>query len=119
MNRKVIVGLLSLSLILFVASTAFANLESLKHKYIMRGAILEVNGDTAYLCIGSAEGAKVGQELTVVRFARSPGGGPRQPVHYDRQEIGMVKITQIVDEHMAYAKIISGKAEEHDIVELK
>jgi hypothetical protein len=30
-----------------------------------------------------------------------------------------VQITEIVDEHMANAKIISGEAKEHDVVELK
>ncbi len=119
MNRKIIVGVLSLSLMLFVVSVAFAGLGSLKHKYLMRGQILEVNADTAYLCIGSADGAEVGQELTVYRFIRTGSPGPRSSVSYKREETGKVKITEIVDEHMANAKIISGKARQHDVVELK
>jgi hypothetical protein len=119
MKRKVIVGVLSLSLMLFVVSAGFASLESLHHEYIMRGQILEVNGDTAYLCIGSADGAQVGQELTVYRFIKTGSPGPETQVYYKREETGKVKITEIVHEHMANAKIISGQAKEHDVVELK
>jgi hypothetical protein len=116
MNRKVIIGLLVLS---FMFLAAVAESASFKHKYIMRGQILEVNGDTAYLCIGSADGAKVGQKLTVYRFVRTGSLGPHTSVRYNRQETGKVQITEIVDEHMANAKIISGEAREHDVVELK
>ena len=119
MNRKIIVGVLSLSLMLFVVSAGFAGLESLKHEYIMRGQILEVSEGTAYLCIGSADGAKVGQELTVYRFMKTGSPGPKTQVYFKREETGKVKITEIVDEHMANAKIISGQVKEHDVVELK
>lgn len=85
----------------------------------MRGQILEVNGDRAYLCIGSADGAQVGQDLTVYRFIKTGRLGPRTSVNYKREEIGEVKISEIVDEHMANAKIISGQVKEHDVVELK
>ena len=119
MIRKSFVGYLSLSLILIVALAGCASLETAGHKYIMRGQILEVDGDTAYLCIGSADGAKVGQELTVYRVLRIGTPGQRTTVRYERKQAGKVRITEIVDEHMANAKIISGQAKENYIVELE
>ena len=38
---------------------------------------------------------------------------------FKREEVGKVKILEIVDEHMANAKILSGEAKVNDIVELK
>lgn len=119
MNRKVIIGLLSLSFIFVVALAGCATLETAGHKYIMRGQILEMSGDTAYLCIGSADGATVGQELTVYKFVRTGSLSSKTSLRYKRELTGKVKITEIVDEHMANAKIISGEARENYIVELE
>jgi hypothetical protein len=84
------------------------------HKYLMKGNIIETYNSDIYLCIGSNDGAEVGQELdvykiTIISKARST---------FQREHTGKVKITEIVDEHFAKAKVISGKAEKHDIVEL-
>ncbi|MBP1709664.1 MAG: hypothetical protein H6Q47_197, partial [Deltaproteobacteria bacterium] len=35
-----------------------------------------------------------------------------------KEEVGKVKIEEIVDQHMANAKIITGEVKVHDIVEL-
>ena len=118
MNKKVI-GALGLAIILFTASPGFASLASLAHKYIMRGQILEMNGNTAYLCIGSADGAKVGQVLNVFKFTKTSAFTPKTTIMYRRDEVGEIKITKIVDVHMAYAKVISGEASQNDVVELK
>jgi len=79
---------------------------------------LKLPTGTIYLCVGTSEGAKVGQELTVVRFVKMGNTGPKgQPV-FKKEEVGKVKITEIVDEHMANATIVSGEAKVNDIVEL-
>jgi hypothetical protein len=96
--------------------TSCATLETARHNYIMRGQILEATADGVYLCIGSADGAEVGQELKVYRFVRVP---PIKSIpNYKREETGTVKITEIVDEHFAKAKILTGEAKENYIVEL-
>jgi hypothetical protein len=107
--------------VIFLAATAgHASLESAGHKYIMRGQILEVTGDMVYLCIGSSEGAQVGQEYAVVKFIKVPNPNSKSPwPYFNREEAGVVKITEIVDEHMARAKIVSGVAKENYMVELK
>jgi hypothetical protein len=80
----------------------------------MKGSIIETYDSYIYLCIGSNDGAEVGQELDVYKIrtiskARST---------FQREHAGKVKITEIVDEHFAKAKVISGKAAKNDVVEL-
>lgn len=102
--------------IIAIFITSCATLETARHKYIMRGQILDVTADGVYLCIGSADGAEVGQELKVYRIVRVP---PIKTIpNYRREETGTVKITEIVDEHFAKAKILTGEARENYIVEL-
>ncbi len=84
------------------------------HKYVMKGSILEASADNVYLCVGTKDGAKVDQELDVYRFTRVATARPT----FQRVLVGKVKITEIVDEHMANAKVISGTAEKGDVVEL-
>jgi predicted small secreted protein len=116
MDKKILISILAAAFLL----AGCATLESAGHKYIMRGQILEVTGDTVYLCIGSSDGAKVGQEYAVVKFVKVPKPYDKPPVPYfKREETGVVKITEIVHEHMANAKIVSGAAKENDMVELK
>jgi hypothetical protein len=108
----------ALVLVLFVVSTSFAG--SVYHKYIMRGTVLESIDGKIYLCVGTSDGAKAGQELTVVRFLKTGATpGLKEQPRFERKEVGKVKILEIVDEHMANAKILSGEAKVNDIVELK
>lgn len=95
-----------------------ASMGTAYHKYVMRGQILEVTGDEVYLCIGSRDGARVGDELEVVKFS-SAGGNPKAGPMFRRDKTGMVRITAIVDEHYARATIISGRAGANSVVELE
>lgn len=115
MKAKFII--ITLSIVLFFVITSCATVETARHQYIMRGQILEATDEGVYLCIGSADGAEVGQELKVYKFVKIPLR-PKQP-NYKREETGTVKITEIVDEHYAKAKIITGEAGVNSIVELR
>ncbi|WAC07839.1 MAG: hypothetical protein OS130_01155 [Thermodesulfobacteriota bacterium] len=102
----------------FVVSTT--NAGSVYHKYLMKGSVLEVSDSMAYICVGTKDGAKAGQELNVVRYVKTEATpGPKEQPMFKREEVGKLKIEKIVDEHMANAKIISGDVKVHDIVELK
>ena len=116
-SRNLVSGMLVVLLILMAGC---ATLDSAKHKYIMRGQVLEVTGDTAYLCIGSHDGAQVGQEYTVYRFVKVPNPYARHGAQYSfkREETGKIKITEIVDEHMATAKVLAGQVAANYVVEL-
>ena len=96
-----------------------ASLQTAGHKYIMRGQVLEVSNSTAYLCVGTKDGAQIGQEFVVYRFERTPSVNPKSTApSYKRVETGKIKITEIVDEHMATAKILSGSVKSNDVAEL-
>ncbi len=84
------------------------------HGYLMKGSIIEASNSEVYLCIGSKDGASVGQELDVYKIIRVTRARPT----YRQEYAGKVKITEIIDEHFAKATVISGKAEKDDIVEL-
>ncbi|MEI6412675.1 MAG: hypothetical protein WCP34_00245 [Pseudomonadota bacterium] len=90
---------------------------SVVHQAAMRGQILDVTDGETYLCIGSHDGAQVGQELTVQRFTRI--SGVKGSWNFRKDATGIVKITEIVDEHFAKAKILTGKVGVNDIVELE
>lgn len=118
MKLQMITKILLAALLLIAAGCAA--LESKGHKYVMRGQILEVADSMAYLCLGSADGAQVGQEYAVYKFIKSPTANPKsmQP-SYKKEESGTVKIVEIMDEHMAKAKVLSGQVETNNVVELK
>ncbi|MEE9913956.1 MAG: hypothetical protein K4571_19775 [Deltaproteobacteria bacterium] len=83
----------------------------------MKGSIIEKTDGGVYLCVGSKDGAVVGQELNVYKVVFT-GKVKSETPSFRRDKIGKVKITEIVDEHFAKATIVSGKAERNDVVEL-
>ncbi len=117
MRKRTIVN--ALLALLFVVAAGCATLESAEHKYVMKGQILNVSDGQAYLCIGSADGAKSGQQFPVYRYIALPGAGPKQQFpSFKREEVGTVKIKEVVDVHYATATIVSGDIKEHDVAEL-
>lgn len=111
MKNGTVVGVL---LVILVTAMGCATMEAARHKYLMRGQVLEVHDGTAYLCLGTEQGAQVGQVFTVRRYVRT--GGPRGG-GYRVDLVGKVKITE-VESHMANAKIVSGDVRANDIVDL-
>jgi hypothetical protein len=92
----------------------------LRHEYLMKGQVLEVKGDEAYVCIGSSEGAKEGQEFPVYRYIKSPENIlTEKRLSYKREQVGEVKISRIEDEHFAWATVISGDVKANDSAEVK
>lgn len=105
--------------ILFMFAAGCATMQAVEHKYFMKGQVLDVSDSEAYLCIGSAEGAKAGQEFPVFRYVKLPFAGPKQTTpSFKREEVGSVKITQVVDVHYARATILSGDIKVNDVAEL-
>jgi len=111
--------IMPVSLVVLFIMTSCASIEKAGHSYIMRGQVLESTSDGVYLCIGSADGASVGQEYKAYKFLRIPVSAKSAQPNYKREETGTVKITDIVDEHYAKAKILSGEVKENYIVELR
>jgi hypothetical protein len=106
----------STMLLILLLAMGCATMETAKHQYFMRGQVLEVRDGTAYLCLGTEQGAQVGQVFAVKRYVRiglQRGGQPQ----YKVDSVGTVRITE-VESHMANASIVSGDVRANDIVEL-
>jgi hypothetical protein len=88
------------------------------HRHFMAGRILESTAGGVYLCIGSADGAIAGQRLEVVRTVRGHTGPKQVGPSTRRQEVGEVRIDQVVDGHFARATVISGRPRKGDVVRL-
>ncbi|MBA4418053.1 MAG: hypothetical protein C0392_09110 [Syntrophus sp. (in: bacteria)] len=84
----------------------------------MKGHVIETTATKVYLCIGSKDGANVGQELDVYRVAVIPDPSNVSPRTFKRELTGKVRITAVVDEHFAEAVIVSGSAQVPSLVEL-
>ena len=96
-------------------------MESERHKLLMKGQILDVIDNSAYLCIGSKDGAEVGDQFTVYKFTRTGNPNLEYAGHpyYKRDVVGKIKIIEIFDEHMAKANILSGEVKPNYFVELE
>jgi hypothetical protein len=104
--------------VFFIVAAGCASMETAGHKYIMKGQILEVNNREAYVCIGSANGAKAGQEIPVYRYVKTGILGEKHRPSYKRELVGVVKITEVVDEHFANAAVLRGDVQANDLAEL-
>ena len=110
MNLKSAVSLILATFVIFLMFSC----ATFYHSYLMKGSIIEASDSEVYLCIGSKDGASVGQELDVYKIIQRQS----KTAPFRREYAGKVKITEIIDDHFAKATVISGKAEKNDIVEL-
>ena len=111
----------ALLVLLVVALAGCSRMETARHEILMKGQILEVTDNSAYLCIGSKDGADVGDQFAVYKFTRAVNPDSKYAAHpyYEREVVGKIKITEIVDEHMAKANIVAGEVHPNYFVELE
>ena len=88
------------------------------HSLIMRGQIIDVQDGQPVVCLGSADGIKVGQIFEVYRVKRQPSNGKTPGQIYRRDFTGHVKIDHIYDEHFAHAVVTAGSPAINDVVEI-
>jgi len=105
-------------LVLSLAFATAANAAGFAHKYVMRGQVLDVQDNTLVVCIGTEDGAQVGQVLSVVRHKPAPHKHKSTARTFVRTDIGKVRITSIVDEHYAEATVVDGDVKVNDSVKL-
>ena len=119
MKRKLVFN--AFLVFLVVALAGCSRMDTERHEILMKGQILEVTDNSAYLCIGSKDGADVGDQFAVYKFTRAENPDSKYAAHpyYEREVVGKIKITEIVDEHMAKANILSGEVKPHYFVELE
>ena len=105
-------------LLIWLAAMAGCAMGSVGREHLMRGQIVDVTDAGAYLSVGSHDGAKVGDEFKVYKINRAYINPITSRPSLRKEETGTVKITEIVDEHFAVAKVLTGKVEMNSMVEL-
>lgn len=96
-----------------------SNIQSAHHNYVMRGQVVEITGNDAVICVGSADGARVNQEFIAYGLSkREVNVLDEDPVLWERVPVGAVRIERVIDEHFATARVISGAVSVHDVIEL-
>jgi hypothetical protein len=75
MKRKIAFNTLITVLLVIIAGCS--TMGSLEHNVMMKGQVLDVTDNSAYLCIGSKDGAEVGQEYAVYKFSRAMNPNPK------------------------------------------
>ncbi len=89
------------------------------HEFVMKGSVIDVAEEGIYFCIGTPEGAKVGEDYDVLHVSRDISGHPRSTPRFKHVKVGRVKVEEIVDVHYAKAKVIDGKVEKGDLISLE
>lgn len=91
--------------------------KSVRHEFVMQGQVLASDTNGILVCVGRQNGAESGQILNVVRYSRTTGGNPKAPP-FRREQVGQVRIVEVVDDHYAQVTITSGQAQVGDMVVL-
>lgn len=88
------------------------------HEFVMKGSVIDVAEEGIYFCIGTPDGAKVGEEYDAIHVSRDISGHPRSAPRFKHVKVGRVRVEEIVDVHYAKAKVIAGKVEKGDLIAL-
>jgi hypothetical protein len=89
------------------------------HRVVMQGQVLGVSNDSLTVCIGSRDGAEVGQTLDVIRHVPQSPTPKQAAPGFRRERVGTVRIASIFDEHYAKAAVVDGHPAVNDVVELE
>lgn len=107
------------ALFVLIAVSECSFLQRDYHERIMRGSILKQTGDQYYLCIGKRDGAQVGQMLDVYRFKEAmPAMSAGDVPVFSKDMTGKITITEVIHEHYAKAKLLSGDVRKGDVAEM-
>ena len=116
MKIKTKIGLVIASLAMLAAVPAAAGIG---HSWFMRGSIVAEDATGKVVCIGSDDGATVGQVLVAYRVVPNPGPSKGTGPNFRRERTGQVRIDHIFDAHFAHVTVVEGTPTVHDIVELR
>lgn len=90
------------------------------HSFFMRGSIVAEQAEGKVVCIGSEDGATVGQVLDAYRVVQLPGpSGKGAGPTFRRERTGHVRVDHVYDAHFAHVTVVDGTPAVHDIVELR
>lgn len=111
--------MLAIGLFGLVALSGCATSSPAYHSYIMQGQVLSVDNNTLTVCIGTRDGAKVGEVLDVVRHVRQSASPKDTGPNFRREAVGSARIVSVFDEHYATAEVLDGQPKVNDVAELK
>ena len=115
MNKYALSALASTALFSVMPVSA----QGVGHGYFMRGSVVSADSKGTIVCIGSADGAEVGQVLEVYNVSTHPGPNKLGTSLFHRQLVGHVRIDHVFDAHFAHVSVTDGQARKSDIVELR
>lgn len=101
-------------LFLAVSLLACSAGQAVYHGVLMKGHVVDQDESGPVICIGSEDGARVGQTMTVYHNERNPVQKTATPII--RTEAGRIEIVQIFDAHYARAKVLKGQIRIGDTV---
>ena len=90
--------------------------QAVYHGVLMKGHVVDQDANGPIVCIGTEDGAKVGQQLAVYHNDRNPVQKTSSPII--RTDAGTIEIVEIFDAHYARTKVIRGQIRIGDTVEL-
>lgn len=102
--------------VIFTVVIAGCSNTQFSHEYLMRGQVISTSNDVV-VCVGTADGAEVGQVLTAYRFVMNDDNDDGADF-FKRVDIGQVKINEIIDEHFAKVSVLKGEIKKNDMVQL-
>ncbi len=108
-----------IKMILIVFATTFllncATASGVYHGAIMKGSVVSATGNEGVICIGSKDGAEVGQ---IWKTSKVEIQGTGKTSKYIWLNAGSVKIVEVIDEHFAKVSVVEGKLEKGYVAEL-
>lgn len=107
----------SLLFLIALVSVLGACSSQIYHKAVMRGQIVAVDEDQVTICIGRQQGAKTGDEFRVKRSVFRQGVVEDGESDFELVEVGRIKVSRVIDDHYARAKVINGSIKLNDIGE--
>lgn len=113
--KKKIIGMATLVLIGGLTLNC-ATGSAIYHGGLMKGSVISATGNEGVICIGSKDGAEVGQVWNTVRIETQGTGKTSKFIWVPS---GSVKIVEIIDEHFAKVSVVDGKLEKGYVAELQ
>lgn len=110
---------LIVSMLVLCTSLVGCASDAIRHGWVMRGQVLAMDDTVATVCVGTRDGAKIGQVFTVQHYTVKYGVGFKGANSVSRTDVGQVKITELFDEHYARAVVVRGMPAINDVVELE
>ena len=87
------------------------------HQYIMRGQVVQSQGDQVVVCVGRDDGVESGMTFVVYESLYDGSIADGTDHNYRLEEVGAIEVESLVDDHFARARVTSGAVKRYDLIE--